>query len=254
MKKDILAIVVLVIAVIGLGALIGLSGASNITGPNLTDPTTATFAGGNQQQLVAIFGDGEVNFTYGDWGAMSLPQTISASGARYANADESIVLWNKGNGVTLYKDGQIVFQGTADEGDADTDVVGTMPPSSKLPAGSGVPGTQEQLAANSWVWTGSTLKDGTKVVPKKADAFTISFTADGKISGKTDCNAFSSSYLFGSDGVIVFSAIASTKMYCEGAQEGVYTSELGMVSAYQVSVDGLTLKLQDGGTMSFRQG
>ncbi len=30
-------------------------------------------------------------------GELTLPQTISASGARYANTDESIVFWNKGN-------------------------------------------------------------------------------------------------------------------------------------------------------------
>jgi len=30
-------------------------------------------------------------------GSKYLPQTISASGARYANEDESIVFWNKGN-------------------------------------------------------------------------------------------------------------------------------------------------------------
>lgn len=31
------------------------------------------------------------------WGTLYLPQTISASGARYANDDESFVFWNKGN-------------------------------------------------------------------------------------------------------------------------------------------------------------
>lgn len=251
MKKDILAIVVLIVVVIGLGSLIGLSGASNIVGPNLTDPIIGNFTSVTTgDQLVATFGDGQVDFTYGDWGPMSLPQTISASGARYANDDESIVLWNKGDEVTLYKDNRVIFQGTASVDDSDS----VMPPSSKLPAGSEAPGTQEQLVAKPWVWTGSTLKDGTKVEPKKAGAFTINFTADGKVRGKTDCNAFSGSYFFGSDGVIVFGALASTKIYCEGAQEGVYTAELSAVSAYQVATDSLTLKLQDGGTMSFRQG
>lgn len=31
------------------------------------------------------------------WKSLYLPQTISASGARFANEDESIVFWNKGN-------------------------------------------------------------------------------------------------------------------------------------------------------------
>jgi membrane-bound inhibitor of C-type lysozyme len=36
-----------------------------------------------------------INFTDGK--KMYLPQTISASGARYANSDESVVFWNKGD-------------------------------------------------------------------------------------------------------------------------------------------------------------
>jgi len=32
-----------------------------------------------------------------DGRALSLAQTVSGSGARYANADESVVFWNKGN-------------------------------------------------------------------------------------------------------------------------------------------------------------
>lgn len=40
---------------------------------------------------------GKVFLKLSDGRAMTLPQTISASGARYANTDESIVFWNKGN-------------------------------------------------------------------------------------------------------------------------------------------------------------
>lgn len=40
------------------------------------------------------------NFVHLEFGlqkTLYLPQTISASGARYANSDESIVFWNKGD-------------------------------------------------------------------------------------------------------------------------------------------------------------
>jgi membrane-bound inhibitor of C-type lysozyme len=40
------------------------------------------------------------NFVHLEFGlqkTLYLPQTISASGARYANTDESVVFWNKGN-------------------------------------------------------------------------------------------------------------------------------------------------------------
>ena len=47
-----------------------------------------------------IYADFYKNFVHIDIGkgeTMYLPQTISADGARYANTDESIVFWNKGN-------------------------------------------------------------------------------------------------------------------------------------------------------------
>jgi len=53
---------------------------------------------------------GSVNLVLGDGRTMILPQTISASGIRYANADESFVFWSKGetafteeNGVAAYE-------------------------------------------------------------------------------------------------------------------------------------------------------
>ena len=42
---------------------------------------------------------------------MTLPQTLSADGARYANADESIVFWSKGNGLTFTENGKETYLG-----------------------------------------------------------------------------------------------------------------------------------------------
>jgi len=42
------------------------------------------------------YSDG-VDIVLSDGRVMSLAQTVSGSGARYANADESVVFWNKGN-------------------------------------------------------------------------------------------------------------------------------------------------------------
>jgi hypothetical protein len=40
---------------------------------------------------------GSVALTLSDGRSMTLPQTVSADGGRYANADESIVFWNRGD-------------------------------------------------------------------------------------------------------------------------------------------------------------
>jgi membrane-bound inhibitor of C-type lysozyme len=42
---------------------------------------------------------GSVALTLSDGRSMTLPQTISADGTRYANADESFIFWSKGDGA-----------------------------------------------------------------------------------------------------------------------------------------------------------
>ncbi len=48
---------------------------------------------------------GSVHVSLSNGRVLDLQQTISASGVRYASEGESIVFWNKGNGVMLYEDG-----------------------------------------------------------------------------------------------------------------------------------------------------
>ncbi len=44
---------------------------------------------------------GSVDLKLSDGRSMTLPQTISGSGVRYANPDESLIFWNKGNGAFI---------------------------------------------------------------------------------------------------------------------------------------------------------
>ena len=46
-----------------------------------------------------------VNLDLWDGRAITLPQARSADGARYANADESFVFWNKGNSALIQENG-----------------------------------------------------------------------------------------------------------------------------------------------------
>jgi membrane-bound inhibitor of C-type lysozyme len=45
----------------------------------------------------ATYYEERVDLTLSDGRSLSLPQAMSGSGARYANADESFVFWSKGN-------------------------------------------------------------------------------------------------------------------------------------------------------------
>lgn len=53
----------------------------------------------------------QVSLALSDGRKLVLPHTRSADGARYANKDESVVFWNKGNGAFLEEKGKQTFAG-----------------------------------------------------------------------------------------------------------------------------------------------
>jgi membrane-bound inhibitor of C-type lysozyme len=65
------------------------------------------------KSIEASFYADKVNLKLSDGRSMTLPQAMAASGARYANKDESFVFWNKGDTafVTEGKDGKETFSG-----------------------------------------------------------------------------------------------------------------------------------------------
>jgi membrane-bound inhibitor of C-type lysozyme len=52
-----------------------------------------------------------VELTLSDGRTLALPQVMSASGARYANHDESFVFWNKGRTAFVEEAGQQTYNG-----------------------------------------------------------------------------------------------------------------------------------------------
>jgi len=54
---------------------------------------------------------GRVAIRLSDGRSATLPQTISASGIRYANADESMIFWSKGNGAFLIENNRQTYAG-----------------------------------------------------------------------------------------------------------------------------------------------
>lgn len=72
-----------------------------------------------------------VNLVLSDERKFSLMQVISASGARYANADESFVFWNKGDTAFIEEGGKITYtdcavkaENTDTSANTDTNIVG----------------------------------------------------------------------------------------------------------------------------------
>jgi len=62
---------------------------------------SAVFACPESKAIYAEFTEGQVKLILSDGRKITLPQTISASGARYTNSDESFIFWNKGNGAFI---------------------------------------------------------------------------------------------------------------------------------------------------------
>jgi membrane-bound inhibitor of C-type lysozyme len=61
------------------------------------DPiSTVDYACKDNKTIKAVYYSEKVDLTLSDGRTMTLPQTMSGSGIRYANADESIVFWSKG--------------------------------------------------------------------------------------------------------------------------------------------------------------
>jgi membrane-bound inhibitor of C-type lysozyme len=66
------------------------------------DPiSTVSYVCKGDKTIKAAYFPDKVDLVLSDGRTMTLPQTMSGSGIRYANADESIVFWSKGNGAFI---------------------------------------------------------------------------------------------------------------------------------------------------------
>src|SRR3989344_1155561 len=104
------------------------------------------------------------------------------------------------------------------------------------------------FALNSYIYN-----DGREVVPKKPEAFTLTFGNDGKFSATTDCNSMGGSYTAKND-TISFGEMYSTLMFCTDSQETEFSQLLGNIGGYHFTSRGeLIFNLKfDSGTVVFR--
>jgi len=78
-----------------------------------TPVASADFKCADGKSIAATFYASSVTLKLSDGRGMTVPQAMSASGARYANKDETFVFWNKGDTafVTEGKDGKETYSG-----------------------------------------------------------------------------------------------------------------------------------------------
>lgn len=120
-----LAIIVILIIAAGIAIYYATTGPSQapVTTATSTTATTstqniqATFSCGGGKSINAMFMNATTATTTGnsvmlalsDGRQMTLPQVVSADGARYANTNQSVVFWNVGNTATITENGTTTY-------------------------------------------------------------------------------------------------------------------------------------------------
>ncbi|MFA5009019.1 MAG: MliC family protein [Candidatus Paceibacterota bacterium] len=69
-----------------------------------------TFVCDNNKTINALFFSEKVELTLSDGRNMLLMQAISASGARYANTNESFVFWSKGDAAFIEEEDNMTYE------------------------------------------------------------------------------------------------------------------------------------------------
>lgn len=119
MKKTFIWIIIIILALIVIFALTKKDKPSNNvqentnTSTNMSSNITKVTYTGEKGNLEATYNaDGtSVTFSTEETGEATLPVAISGSGARYANADESLVFWEHQGELTITKDGKDIYKG-----------------------------------------------------------------------------------------------------------------------------------------------
>ncbi len=191
--------------------------------------------------------------TGGAYDGMVFRQVVAASGAKY-EGEKGVTLWTKNNEVRIETPQQVVYTGTA----VPPEEPSPTPPAvvEETPAATTTTATTTSeggaITEKTWVWE-SAIQGGETIQPKKSDAFSLTFTADGTLQGTTDCNGFGGDYK-NSDDEITLGALRMTLMFCENSEEGLFVglieSPLTIVSLTEGTLE---LKNASGDTVRFKR-
>ena len=106
----------------------------------------------------------------------------------------------------------------------------------------------------TWIWNGTLMSDGAQTSPDDARSFSLAFSDLGMVSATTDCNTGSGGFSLTGMNNIAVGPLATTMMFCEDSQEGVFFQQLSNVNSYFMRDGKLFLLLKfDSGSMEFVQ-
>jgi heat shock protein HslJ len=173
----------------------------------------------------------------------------------YVHALSTTTTYKIANGeltLTLADGGTLMFTSTAPTASAEPE-----PSPVDVPAGS--PGEQ---ALTGWDWSLVAITEEVPafqgVVPEdQQENYQIAFTEDGTFSAKADCNQVSGEYetedAAASSGPLTITPGPSTLAFCpEGSLGDLFVIGLSNAVSYEITADGLTITLGNGGTLQFQ--
>jgi len=107
--RKILILIVIVLIIMGLvGYYFYEKSSKEIISVETINSTT--FKCAENKSIQAIFFSDKVELTLSDGRSFLISQAISASGARYANPDETFVFWNKGDTAFIEETDILTFK------------------------------------------------------------------------------------------------------------------------------------------------
>lgn len=112
-KNIIVSLVIIAVAAVLFAYLLHRKVQAPASAPSASNQNPSfVFSCPDNKSITATFhlpDDASVDIALSDGRTMNLPHAISASGARYANADESFVFWNKGMSAFIQENGQTTY-------------------------------------------------------------------------------------------------------------------------------------------------
>jgi heat shock protein HslJ len=93
------------------------------------------------------------------------------------------------------------------------------------------------LNMKTWNWIDTIYANGTKITPRLANKFTLTFSGTNTFSAATDCNGVGGEYT-ASGTSISFTKMMSTLMYCQNSQEADYAKMFSEVKSYHFTSKG----------------
>lgn len=173
-----------------------------------------------------------IKFSGLGYDTVDLKRVVSASGEKFENPGGTMIVWMKGEEVSVYDGNELVFVGTDNphenitpEGTGDSEAISDETDSLTV------------LKSFSWNWISTTNDDGTDILPVKDGAFTLLFDNNGTVRGTTDCNSFYGDYKT-TDQSILFTPFATTRMACEDSQEADFISAIADAKDFSFDAEG----------------